>query len=86
MYICFAGGVDYSVLDALVSIDSATNGDRLFFEISIVDDNLVEMSETIDLLVTTTDTNARISPDTALVVIFDNDGALINISWYSLAS
>ena len=57
-------------------ISSGNNGDRLSFDINIVDDTLVEMTESINLLATTTDLNTGISPDTVIVFIFDNDGEL----------
>ena len=69
---------DYSGLPVTVTFLTGDTEPRAT-NIAIVDDDLVEMTETISLQATTTDANSMISPNTATVFIIDNDGNCVSV-------
>ena len=67
---------DYS--DVKIAVYLATGDDDKCVNISISDDNLVEVNESFSLLLTTLESaSISISPDVAEVVIIDNDKATL---------
>ena len=64
--------VDYTVTRSDLTFDAATSSQR--GTIPIVEDNIVEGSETIIVTLTSTDPAAIINPSSASVTIEDNDG------------
>lgn len=52
------------------------------FNISTLPDMLVEQNETFNLLLSTADLSVQFQPQSASVVIIDNDGKIYNLNWY----
>jgi len=64
--------VDYTVTSSDLTFDAATSSQTV--TIPIVDDDIVEGSETIIVTLTSTDPAAIPNPSSASITIEDNDG------------
>ena len=63
---------DYDSVDQLLMLSSSVS--RACVNITITDDDRYEEDETFDVIVTTDEPRVTIGPDTASIVIFDDDG------------
>ena len=64
--------VDYTVTSSDLTFDAATSSQTV--TIPILEDDIVEGSETITVTLTSTDPAAILNPQSASVTIEDNDG------------
>ena len=64
--------VEYTVINSELTFDAATSSQNV--TISIVEDDIVEGSETIIVTLTSTDPAAIINPSNGSITIEDNDG------------
>ena len=64
--------MDYTVTSSDLTFDAATSSQTV--TIPILDDDIVEDSETIIVTLTSTDPAAILNPSSATVTIEDNDG------------
>lgn len=71
-----AAGTDY-VFWSVSKITFNSGKTELFYDISIIDDNVYELPETFTVSMSTTDSSMRFGVGSAIVTIIDTDGRLL---------
>ena len=71
---CAGGGRDFLVLDQDLTITPASNGSQECFNITIIDDSIIEDTEFFRVSLTSTRHNVIVTSSLATVWITDNDG------------
>ena len=71
-FLILAATLDYIVTSSDMTFNTTTSSQTVI--IPILDDNIVEDSETIIVTLTSTDSAAIVNPSSASVTIEDNDG------------
>ena len=71
---CTGGGRDFLVLDQDFTITPSSNGSRECFNITIIDDSIIEDTEFFRVSLTSTSNNVIVTSSSATVWITDNDG------------
>ena len=71
---CTGGGRDFLVLDQDLTISAASNGSRECFNITIIDDSIIEDTEFFRVSLTSTSNDVIVTSSLATVWITDNDG------------
>ena len=64
--------VDFEVASSDLTFDTATSSQTI--TISILEDDIVESSETVIVILTPADSSVMLNPQSASVTIEDNDG------------
>lgn len=71
---CTGGGRDFLVLNQDLTITAASNGSRECFDITIIDDSIIEDTESFRVSLTSATENVVVPNSFATVRITDNDG------------
>ena len=72
---CTGGGRDFLVLNQDLTITAASNGSRECFDITIIDDSIIEDTESFQVSLTSATENVVVTnSSSATVRITDNDG------------
>ena len=72
---CTGGGRDFLVLNQDLTITAASNGSRECFDITIIDDSIIEDTESFQVSLTSATENVVVTnSSSATVRIIDNDG------------
>ena len=71
---CTGGGRDFLVLNQDLTITAASNGSRECFDITIIDDSIIEDTESFRVSLTSATENVVVTNSFATVRITDNDG------------
>ena len=79
-FLIHAATVDYIVTSSDLAFNATTSSQTV--TIPILEDDIVEDSETIIVTLTSTDSAAIVNPQSASVTIEDNDGK--KLTWYVL--
>ena len=75
------GGKDYyPVSSALRFPTSSRNGSQVCVNVTVVDDPVLEGTESFNVYLTTSDSNAKLLSDLLEIIIQDNDGKFCSLS------